>query len=215
VGIKRGAFPRRELANVTRPLTCDDLWRIREASDERLEIIAGELFATPPSNPKHQLILGRLGSETWRSIEDRDHGIAFPAMLDVRLAHDTVVLPDFMVALNERISILREWGLDGAPSLLVEIVSDHSIARDYAYKRDLYAWYEIPEYWIVDPRDEHITVCSNPQDGRYLAECKASDMAVSATIAGLSIEAPPLFDPPFSTKRRAKQESTLMGDQDT
>jgi Uma2 family endonuclease len=197
VGAESPSFPRRELANVTRPLTCDDLWRIREASDERLEIIAGELFASPSSTPMHQVILGRLGSKSWRVIEDLDLGLAFPAMLDVRLARDSVVLPDFMIVLNDRMECITDWGIDGSPSLLAEIVSDYSIARDYAYKRDLFAWYGVPEYWIVDPKKHQITVCSDPRDGAYQTEQKFSDVTISATIPGLSIDLAALFAPPF------------------
>jgi Uma2 family endonuclease len=44
------------------------------------------------------------------------------------------------------------------PFLIVEIVSPESAKRDYRYKRSEYAALEVPEYWIVDPQENKITV---------------------------------------------------------
>jgi Uma2 family endonuclease len=160
----------RPLYNVTNPLTCDELWRIREASDERLEIIDGELFATPPSTTAHQVILARLAVLFDRAQGDPRLGEVFPAMLDVRLANDSVVQPDLMILLRDRFKLISEWGIDGPPSLLAEIVSAFSRVRDCAWKRDVYARYGVPEYWLVDPEAETVTIFSDPRDGRYRAE---------------------------------------------
>jgi Uma2 family endonuclease len=102
VGAESARTIRSALWPVTRPLTCDDLWRIREASAERLEIIDGELFATPPSTPMHQTISGRLSFEFDCAVGESHLGQVFSAMLDVRLAIDTVVLPDIMIILKDR-----------------------------------------------------------------------------------------------------------------
>ena len=44
----------------SRPLTIDDLQRMRDASNDRLELIEGELFVTPSPTPLHQDIAGSL-----------------------------------------------------------------------------------------------------------------------------------------------------------
>jgi Uma2 family endonuclease len=62
-------------------------------------------------------------------------------------------------------------------------------------KRDLYARHGVPEYWFVDSEAEAITVFSDPQDGRYGAEQATSDVAISATIPGLSADLKALFAP--------------------
>lgn len=183
------------LSNVTNPLTCDDLWRIREASDERLEIIEGELFATPPSTAIHQVILHRLAIVFDRAVGNPKLGQVLPAMLDVRLANDTVVQPDLMIILADRFKLFAEWGIDGSPSFLAEIVSAFSGVRDGAWKRDLYARHGIPEYWLVDPEQRTMTVFSDSRDGHYQTETISSDVAVSATIPGLSADLKALFAP--------------------
>lgn len=44
------------------------------------------------------------------------------------------------------------------PQLVVEIVSPESLKRDYRYKRSEYAALGIPEYWIIDPEQQKITI---------------------------------------------------------
>jgi Uma2 family endonuclease len=135
---------------VTRPLICDDLWRIREASAERLEIIDGELFATPPSTLTHQRILLRLSIAFDRGAGEASEdqfGQVFPAMLDVRVAPETVVLPDVIIISRDRFGIIANWGIDGAPSLLAEITSGaYTDYRDHGIKKEVYALYGVPEY---------------------------------------------------------------------
>ena len=182
---------------VTRSLTCDDLWRIREASAERLEIIDGELFAIPSSTPMHQAISGRLSFEFDRTVGESHLGEVFFAMLDVRLAIDTVVLPDIRIILKDRFDTIADWGIDGSPSLLAEITSTHTEYRDRALKPEIYALFDVPEYWTVEPEDHHVRIVSNPRDGRYQAEKSASDAAVSATIPGLRVDLATIFAPMF------------------
>ena len=180
---------------VTQPLTCDDLWRIREASAERLEIIDGELFATPSPWLMHQEMLGRLLMLATRVVDEPGLGITLLAMLDVRLANDTVVQPDLIITLADRYSIIKEWGLDGAPSLLAEIAWSPTDYRDRGIKREIYALYAVPEYWLIDPEHHCITVCSDPHGDEYRSQIVTNDTAVSATIPGLSVDLGDLFAP--------------------
>ena len=116
-------------------------------------------------------------------------------MLDVRLAIDTVVLPDIMVILKDQFNMIADWGIDGSPSLLAEISSIYTEYRDRALKLEIYALYEVPEYWIVEPEDHHVRIFSDPRDGRYHTVTVSSDVAVSATIPGLSADLKALFAP--------------------
>ena len=47
---------------------------------------------------------------------------------------------------------------EGAPDLVVEILSPSSSRRDWKYKRGLYAKYGVREYWIVDPANRIVSV---------------------------------------------------------
>ena len=58
-------------------------------------------------------------------------------MLDVRLAIDTVVLPDIMIILKVRFDTIADWGIDGSPSLQAEITSTCTEYRDRALKPEV------------------------------------------------------------------------------
>ncbi|MFS0647359.1 Uma2 family endonuclease [Siminovitchia sp. 179-K 8D1 HS] len=49
-------------------------------------------------------------------------------------------------------NIIKKHGIEGAPDLVVEILSSSTIKRDKMDKLKTYAIYQIPEYWIVEPR---------------------------------------------------------------
>lgn len=72
------------------------------------------------------------------------------APLDVILSDKEVRQPDLVAVHVSRVDIITERGIEGAPDLVVEILSPHSVKRDRMQKLNAYALYEIPEYWIVD-----------------------------------------------------------------
>lgn len=137
--------------------------------------------------------MGEFSSALYSEVVESRAGHVFFAMLDVRLANNTVVLPDIMVILNDRIETIAEWGIDGPPSLLVEIASTYTDHRDRGIKREIYALDDVPEYWLVEPEGHCATVFNNPQNGRYLCETVSNDEVVSSTIPELSVDLTALF----------------------
>ena len=153
------------MAIQSRSLTYDDLQRMRETRHERLELIDGELFVTPSPTPLHQDISGNLYTLFRSVVFESGRGRVYFAPLDVRLAENTIVQPNLVVILSDR-SVLTEARVEGAPSLAVEIISPSAIDYDRVTKRNLYAQYGVPEYWLVDPDAKTVTIYSDAQDGR-------------------------------------------------
>ena len=79
----------------------------------------------------------------------------YTAPFDVKLSEDTVVQPDISVICDK--SKITERGCDGAPDLVIEIVSNNA-AHDYIRKLNIYHEYGVREYWIVDPKRETVSV---------------------------------------------------------
>jgi Uma2 family endonuclease len=183
------------MAIQSRFLTYDDLQRMRETRDERLELIEGELFVTPSPTPLHQDISGNLYTLFRNVVFESGRGRVYYAPLDVRLDENTIVQPDLIIILSDRSPVLTTARVEGVPSLAVEIISPSTSAYDRVTKRNLYAQYGVPEYWLVDPEAMTVTVFSDPRDGRYRAEQTVSDVAISATIPELSADLKALFAP--------------------
>lgn len=138
------------MSALQRPLTYDDL---RSMPDDglRREVIGGELVVTPAPSVGHQRVVGNL----FRMLDDhaRHHGgEVFVAPIDVRLGHNDIVQPDliFMAATAERLSG-RQLAIEGAPTVVFEVISPGSRGTDRVRKMALYARAGVPEYWIVDP----------------------------------------------------------------
>jgi Uma2 family endonuclease len=82
----------------------------------------------------------------------------FDAPTDLILKDTTVVVPDLVIIGAARFSIITRRALEGAPDVVVEILSPSSVDRDGYIKRKLYESFAIPEYWLVDPEQALITV---------------------------------------------------------
>ena len=147
-----------------RPLTWEDLAAMPE-DNLRREIIGGELIVTPSPDIWHQKLSYRL----LRAFEDASGGRGewVQAPLDVRLTEFDSVQPDVLYLAEESASkIAGDGRIDGAPDIVVEIVSPSSSSIDRVRKYALYARSGVPEYWIVDPRNVAIDI-HTLVDGRY------------------------------------------------
>jgi Uma2 family endonuclease len=60
--------------------------------------------------------------------------------------------PDLVYVSRERAGIITERGIEGAPDLVIEILSPSTAKRDRGIKMRRYAAAGVPHYWIVDPR---------------------------------------------------------------
>ncbi|MFS0644031.1 Uma2 family endonuclease [Siminovitchia sp. 179-K 8D1 HS] len=114
------------------------------------ELVDGHLeLMSPAPTIIHQLVSGELFKKFSQSCES-DY-IILPAPVDVILAPTEVRQPDLAIVHRNRLDILSQRAVEGAPDLVVEILSPGTLKRDKIDKLRTYAKYGIPEYWIVDP----------------------------------------------------------------
>jgi Uma2 family endonuclease len=124
----------------------------------RYEIIAGELVVNPGPGLQHQEIVGRLHLLLRPFVDAHRLGRVILSPFDVLFAEGDYLAPDLLFVRSERASIVRERGVEGAPDLVVEIVSPSTGFRDRGLKRERYAHYGVAEYWVIDPRAGRIDV---------------------------------------------------------
>ena len=117
----------------------------------RYEAIDGELYVSPPPKPPHQWVLSNLFSALVDLLMRPGHGRLFVAPIGVEFAGtEEGVQPDFLFVSKERLPIVTEDGIQGAPDLVIEILSPSTARRDRTVKRLLYQRQGVAEYWIVD-----------------------------------------------------------------
>ncbi len=117
--------------------------------EERWEIIDGAAYnMSPAPGVKHQNVVGIF----YRIIGNKLSGKPckpFIAPTDVVLSESDVVQPDiFVVCDKEKIT---EANIQGAPDLVVEVLSPATALKDKREKKGLYEKSGVKEYIIVDP----------------------------------------------------------------
>ena len=137
--------------------------------DRRYELLDGDLIVAPAPSLKHQRVLLALAGLLDRFVKEAGLGEVLPAPCDVVLSDTDVVQPDLLFISREREHLVRNGdNVQGAPDLVVEILSPATADRDRGYKRALYAKHGVAEYWLVDPVAETITV-HLPDEGSLVA----------------------------------------------
>jgi Uma2 family endonuclease len=119
------------------------------------EIHDGELSVTPAPTSLHQIVLFRLAKVLDAHVSAKNLGLVMVAPLDVILSDQpnetTILQPDILYLDNARVEALHMRGVQGAPTLVVEIVSPSTTVADRTRKRELYARYGVGHLWLVDP----------------------------------------------------------------
>ena len=131
-------------------LTYTDYAAIPE-DGRRYELRDGELSVTPAPGTRHQAILRDLLGLLNEHVKRAALGVVFPAPVDCILSDTTVLQPDLVFVEAARQARVTERGIEGAPTLVVEILSPSTARADRTVKASLYARHGVPWYWIVDP----------------------------------------------------------------
>ncbi|MDR3201280.1 MAG: Uma2 family endonuclease, partial [Spirochaetales bacterium] len=130
--------------------------------DLRAEIIDGQVFMMAPPLDYHQLISMELCYRI-RSFLDGKPCKVFSAPYSVRLfpradkTDDTVVEPDIVVICDQ--SKRDKYGCNGAPDMIIEILSPSTSRHDQLVKYNKYLKAGVKEYWMVNPETKGVQVC--------------------------------------------------------
>ena len=137
--------------------TVDDYYALPD--DRRAELIDGHFYDMGAPAVIHQLIIFRLQYLFTESIERHEMPcVVLQSPCDVRLDKDnyTMVQPDLLVLCHDfDINAIR---CEGAPDLVVEVLSPSSRMKDMVLKLHKYQRAGVREYWIVDPKNHTVTV---------------------------------------------------------
>ncbi|MGD9902609.1 MAG: Uma2 family endonuclease [Vicinamibacterales bacterium] len=178
-------------------LTYDDFVLFPD-DGKRHEIIDGEHYVTPSPNVRHQRLVGRLLYEIELYLRANPRaGEVFPSPLDVVLSRFDIVEPDLLFVAGDQTDILTEKNIQGAPALVVEVLSKSTRKRDAQIKRRLFERTGVREYWLVDPELDAVQVFRPTPEGRLarVVELTAEGGGVLTTplLPGCQIDLRELF----------------------
>ena len=188
------------MTKVARPqvrFTYEDYKSLPESEAKRYELLGGELVLVPSPTEYHQRISGNLGFILRQFVREQDLGRVYHAPLDVVLGQGDereVVQPDIFFISKERVGIIAEEEIRGAPDLVIEIISPGTEDRDRHYKKTLYARHGVVEYWIVDPKSKTVEVYKLGERGFELVKAyKEGEALESPLLPGLEVDLKEIF----------------------
>ena len=122
----------------------------------RFELIDGELFEMAAPSTRHQDLVLRLGIDFGLHVRRQGSGRVYVAPCDVVLSDTVTVQPDVVYLAEADVHRITAPNLQGPPTLVVEVLSvpRHDLVR----KRELYARFAVPEYWVVHPDADRVEV---------------------------------------------------------
>jgi Uma2 family endonuclease len=153
--------------------------------DTLAEWVRGRVEMTSPASMQHQNLALFLSTVLSSYVLVHHLGVIMTAPFQMKLPHSGRE-PDLLFVAAEHRDRLQNTFLDGPADLVVEIVSDESVARDRGEKFEEYREAGIPEYWLLDPRIEQAEFFQLDDRSRYqLAAVDAEGIYRSRALAGL------------------------------
>lgn len=132
---------------------------------KRYQVIEGEIYMVPAPAPWHQDITRKLVILLNEFVERHKLGKVYFALCDVVLSEEDIIQPDIFFISKEREHIITEQNFQGAPDLIIEIISPFTAKLDKSLKMKLYERFGVKEYWLVDPDGEEIEVLTLKGEG--------------------------------------------------
>ncbi|MES1242585.1 MAG: Uma2 family endonuclease [Acidobacteriota bacterium] len=176
-----------------RKLTYEDYELIPE-DGQRHEILDGEHYVSPAPTVRHQRVSMRLGSRMHVFVEEHGLGEVLAAPTDVLLSRHDVLQPDILFVSKDRAPILTQRNVQGAPDLVVEILSAGSRHLDERLKLARYELFGVREYWLVDPVADRVHIfLPSGNSFHKTAELATGDVLTTPLLPGLEIPLADLF----------------------
>lgn len=167
---------------------------LRLDDDKRYEIINGELKMTPSPLSVHQRIAAELAYLMTAFVKKKNLGTVLFAPIDVVFSLKNVFQPDILFISRDQMQIIKEKNIEGAPDLIVEILSPSTALNDLTIKKDVYQGSGVKELWYVSPDEKSIVIYQNSEKGfKQLAAGKAEDTVRSKLLEGFAVKLKDLF----------------------
>jgi Uma2 family endonuclease len=181
---------------IRRKLTYEDYLLFPE-DGLRHEILDGEHYVTSAPSLWHQTASANLTYFFVGFLRRNPLGRLFHAPFEVVLSEHDIVQPDLLFISNERDAIVTEKNVQGAPDLVIEILSERNRRLDEVLKLQAYERFGAREYWIFDPILKTTKVWERTAKGlrcRAILAAAAGDVLKTALLPGLEIPLAEVFE---------------------
>ena len=172
--------------------TYEDYSKLPEGAPYQL--IGGKLVMTPAPIPYHQEVSAKLEFKIYEYIQKNKLGKMYHSPIDVYFEETEVYQPDIIFISKKRLDIVKENKIEGAPDLVIEILSPTTAYYDLKHKKFIYGKHGVKEYWVVDIIDKTVDIYENRGNEFILIESVKGDGKIkSKVISGFELELSEIF----------------------
>ncbi|WP_295653671.1 Uma2 family endonuclease [uncultured Mucilaginibacter sp.] len=173
--------------------TVQDYMMLEEGAP--FQLIHHDLIMSPSPTIQHQNVIVKLLQAFLIYMnQTNNNGLLLCAPMDVKLDDGNVYQPDLLFVSEERKPALVKERIEGAPDLVIEILSPSNAYYDLKSKKDIYEKYGVKEYIIVDPIQENAEI-HFIENGVYVLKQKANKTQLlnSVLLPGLVFDLAKIF----------------------
>ena len=181
------------IAEKKNKFTVDDYLLLGEGAP--FQLINYDLIMSPSPLLAHQLILGEFYHLLKAYLKEKDdRGLVVLPPMDIRFDDGNVYQPDLIYIKAERIAEIAKDRIEGAPDMVVEILSPSNAYYDLRLKKDIYEKYGVTEYIIIDPIAQNADLYVLKDGVYYLHQRPGKNESLnSVLLVGFSFEINELF----------------------
>ena len=178
--------------------------------DVSVEYIGGEVEFMSPASLHHQLMVGFLQTILSYFVQEQELGIILAAPFKIKLNDDYGPEPDVLFVKSENQKQLKKTHLEGAPDLVIEVISPESFNRDRGKKFLAYETAGVPEYWLIDPWRKQAEFYQLDGEGYYQLQALVDGRYHSRILPGLALPVHWLWQNPLPKIKTVLQEWQLL-----
>jgi Uma2 family endonuclease len=135
--------------------------------DQKADLIKGVIYMQSPPSDLHEALFAFLFPLLVNYVRHKRLGIARGSRSAARIGEHDGPEPDIMFISKERQHIVKQAYVDGAPDLIVEIISPSTAHLDRVKKKNQYAECGVREYWMIDPNRQTAEFSRN-HEGKWV-----------------------------------------------
>ncbi len=156
--------------------------------DTKADLFDGTLIIHSPASTRHETLFGFLFSLMNMYVEHKRLGKVLGSRETIHLAYCRIFEPDILFVRKEKLELLKDKELEGAPDMVVEILSPWTRDYELREKRQVYHDAGIDEIWFIDDEGREIVV-DRREGKKYLTEKITSGKVVSKAMRGFFVHA--------------------------
>ena len=178
--------------------------------DVKAEYVDGEVIVHSPVSTRHSDAVWFIGYLLKTIVQQHDLGRVLGPEVQVRLRPGLRRVSDLLFVAKARADMIQPTLIEGAPDLIVEIVSPDSVERDWREKYLEYQTAGVGEYWVVDLEYQRMAVYWLDEQGRYQAAPVEEGVYRSQVLPGFWLQAEWLWQEPLPNELDVAREMGLL-----